>query len=46
MKLIKLIKRFFWKYERPPNPFSDAISEGIIETFREMGYEIGLKDKT
>jgi len=46
MKLIKFIKRFFWKYERAPNPFSEAISEGIKETFKEMGYKVCLKAKT
>jgi len=46
MKLIRFIKRFFWKNERPPNPFSEAISEGIKETFMEMGYKVCLKAKT
>ena len=45
MKLIRFIKRFIWKYERPPNPFSEAISEGIKETFKEMGYKVRLNDK-
>ena len=46
MKLIKFIKHFFWKYEKPPDPFSEAISEGIKETFKEMGYKVCLNDKT
>jgi hypothetical protein len=39
MKLIKFLKRLFWKYEKPPNPISDAISEGFKEAFKEMGYQ-------
>ena len=46
MKLIKFIKHFFWKSERTHNPFSEAISEGIKETFKEMGYKVRLNDKT
>ena len=46
MKLIKFIKLFFGKYEKPPNPFSEAISEGIKETFKEMGYKVSLNNKT
>ena len=46
MKLIKFIKRFFWKYERPLNPFSEAIAEGIKEAFKEMGYMVHMKYKT
>ena len=45
MKLIKFIKHFFWKSKRPPNPFSEAISEGIKDTFKEMGYKVRLNDK-
>jgi len=40
MKLIKYIKRFFRKHKRPANPFSDAISQGIQEAFKDMGYDV------
>lgn len=44
-KLINLIKRF-WKYEKPHNPFLEAITAGIKETFIETGYKAGLIDET
>ena len=46
MKLIKFVKRFFLKREKRCDPFSEAIAEGIKDSFREMGYKIGIKDKT
>ena len=38
MKVIKFIKWFFGKYEKPPDPFSEAIAEGFKEALKEMGY--------
>ncbi len=44
MKLIQLFKRLLWKYRRPSDSIEKAISEGIEETFKEMGYDVGTKD--
>jgi len=45
MTLIKVLKLFFWKYKKPPDSISEAIAEGIKEAFKEMGYQVRLKDK-
>jgi hypothetical protein len=38
MKLLVYLKKMFTKRKSDNNFFSDAVSEGIKDTFREMGY--------
>lgn len=45
MKIIQLVTRFFYFTKKRPSPFSEAISEGIKDLFKEMGYSSHIKDK-
>jgi hypothetical protein len=38
MSVIRFIRRLFLKRDKHPSLFSQALSEGFKETFREMGY--------
>ena len=38
MKLIEVIRRFFRKHKKRPDPMAEAIAEGIREAFKEMEY--------
>jgi hypothetical protein len=41
-----LIMSLFFKRKRHPSPFSEAVSEGIKDAFKEMGYRFNENDKT
>ncbi len=45
MKIIQLVTRFFSLGKKSPSPFSEAVSEGIKDLFKEMGYTSHVKDK-
>jgi hypothetical protein len=40
MAVMRFIRKLFLKRDRHPSIFSQALSEGFKETFREMGYQI------
>jgi len=44
MKLIALIVSLIFKRKSRPSPFSEAVSEGIKEAFKEMGYRLNEND--
>lgn len=41
----KFITRFFTKRKSRASHFSEALVEGIKDTFKEMGYKIDTKNK-
>jgi hypothetical protein len=45
MKLIGLIMGLFFKRKSRPSNIADAVSEGIKEAFKEMGYRFNENDK-
>jgi len=45
MKLIGLIIGLFFKRESGVSQIAEAVSEGIKDTFREMGYHFNENDK-
>ena len=45
MKLIGLIIGLFFKRESGASQIAEAVSEGIKDTFREMGYHFNENDK-
>ncbi len=44
MPLVRFIKKLFSKGQKRPSMFSQALSEGFIDMFREMGYHIPDKN--
>jgi hypothetical protein len=46
MKLIGLIMSLFFKRKSRPSRIEEAISEGIKDAFKEMGYHFYENDKT
>jgi hypothetical protein len=40
MALVKFIRKLFSKRDKHPSLFSQALSEGFEETFKEMGYQM------
>jgi hypothetical protein len=46
MKLIALITGLFSKRKNRPSAISEAVSEGIKDTFKEMGYHFNENEKT
>jgi hypothetical protein len=44
MTLVALMLSVFLKHKNSPPPFSLAISQGIKDVFREMGYSVKNKD--
>jgi hypothetical protein len=45
MKIIQLVTRFFFFGKKRPSSFSEAVSEGIKDFFKEMGYASHMKDR-
>ena len=45
MKLLGLIIGLFFKRESRASQISEAVSEGIKDTFKEMGYHFNENDK-
>ena len=45
MKLIALIMGLFFKRKSRPSPISEAVSEGIKDTFKEMGYHFNENEQ-
>jgi hypothetical protein len=46
MKLIALIMGLFFKPKSRRSPISEAVSEGIKDAFKEMGYRFNKNDNT